>query len=243
MTKSALVTGAARRIGAEIVRRLHAAGYHVVLHYHRSAADAEALCRELNAVREDSVRLLQADLRETGGLKEFVEQASAAWGGLDVLVNNASAFYPTPLGTVTEGQWNDLLGSNLKAPFFLAQAAVPYLSERKGCIVNIGDIHADRPREDYTVYCVAKAGLTAMTRALAKELAPDIRVNGVAPGAILWPEHDIDSAKKADILTRIPMKRAGEASDIAKAVVFLAANAPYVTGQILAVDGGRSLFS
>ncbi len=242
MTKSALVTGAARRIGAEIVRRLHAAGYHIVLHYHRSAADAEALCSELNAVREDSVRLLQADLRKTGRLNEFVQQAAAAWGGLDVLVNNASAFYPTPLGTVTEGQWNDLLDSNLKAPFFLAQASVPYLSERKGCIVNIGDIYADRPLENYIVYCVAKAGLAAMTRALAKELAPDIRVNGVAPGAILWPEHDTDYAKKAEILTRIPMKRAGEASDIAKAALFLVANAPYVTGQILVVDGGRSLF-
>lgn len=196
MTKSALVTGAARRIGAEIVRRLHAAGYHIVLHYHRSAADAEALCRELNAVREDSVHLLQADLRETGGLNDFVQRAAAVWGGLDVLVNNASAFYPTPLGTVTEDQWNDLLGSNLKAPFFLVQTAAPYLRERKGCIVNIGDIHADRPLENYTVYCVAKAGLAAMTRALAKELAPDIRVNGVAPGAILWPEHDMDSTKK-----------------------------------------------
>ncbi|MGX2041509.1 pteridine reductase [Methylocaldum sp. MU1018] len=243
MMKTALVTGAARRIGAEIARRLHAAGYNVVLHHHRSAADAEALCDELNAVRGDSARLLRADLRETGGLSAVIRQAAECWGGLDVLVNNASGFYATPLGTVTEAQWDDLLGSNLKAPFFLAQAAIPFLRLRNGCIVNIGDIHADRPLKAYSVYSLAKAGLSAMTRALAKELAPDIRVNGVAPGAILWPEHDMDGAKQAEILDRIPMKRAGDASDIARAVLFLVEDAPYVTGQILAVDGGRSLFS
>jgi pteridine reductase len=243
MMKSALVTGAARRIGAEIVRRLHAAGYNIVLHYHQSAADAEALCNELNAMREGSVRLLQADLLETGRLNELVSRAAEFWGGLDVLVNNASGFYATPLGTVTEGQWDDLLGSNLKAPFFLAQTAAPCLRERKGCIVNIGDIYADRPLKNYSVYSLAKAGLAAMTRALAKELAPDIRVNGVAPGAILWPEHDVDPAKKAEILAHVPMKRAGDASDIAKAVLFLVEDAPYVTGQMLSVDGGRSLFS
>ncbi|WP_434149829.1 pteridine reductase [Methylocaldum gracile subsp. desertum] len=243
MVKSALVTGAARRIGAEIVRRLHAAGYNIVLHYHRSATDAEALANELNAVRANSVRLLQADLLETERLTELVRQTAAFWGGLDVLVNNASGFYPTPFGAITEVQWNDLLGSNLKAPFFLAQSAVPYLRDRKGCIINIGDIYADHPIEKYSVYSLAKAGLATMTRALAKELAPEIRVNGVAPGAILWPEHDADPAKKAEILARIPMKRAGEASDIAKAVLFLVDDAPYVTGQILVVDGGRSLFS
>jgi len=241
--KSALVTGAARRIGAEIARRLHAAGFNIVLHYHRSAADAEALSNELNAMRGGSVHLLQADLLETGRLNELVHRAAEFWGSLDVLVNNASGFYATPLGTVTEGQWDDLIGSNLKAPFFLAQTAAPYLRERKGCIVNIGDIYADRPLKNYSVYSLAKAGLAAMTRALAKELAPDIRVNGVAPGAILWPEHDADTAKKAEILAHIPMKRAGEASDIAKAVLFLVEDAPYVTGQILVVDGGRSLFS
>ncbi|BBA36621.1 uncharacterized protein sS8_4691 [Methylocaldum marinum] len=241
--KSALVTGAARRIGAEIARRLHAAGYHIVLHYHQSAADAEALADELNSRREDSVKLLQADLRETHKLNEVVQRAAAAWGGLDVLVNNASGFYATPLGTVTEEQWSDLLSSNLKAPFFLAQAAVPCLRGRNGCIINIGDIYADRPLGDYSVYSLAKAGLAGMTRVLAKELAPDIRVNGVAPGAILWPEHVADPIRNAEILARVPMKRAGQASDIAKAVLFLVEDAPYVTGQILVVDGGRSLFS
>lgn len=241
--KSALVTGAARRIGAEIARRLHAAGYCIVLHYHQSAADAEALCHELNSTRENSVRLLQADLRETDKLKELVQRAASAWGGLDVLVNNASDFYPTPLGAVTEEQWNDLLGSNLKAPFFLAQAAVPCLRGRNGCIINIGDIYAERPLRNYSVYSLAKAGLVAMTRALATELAPDIRVNGVAPGAILWPEHDADPDKEAEILARVPMKRAGQASDIAKAVLFLVEDAPYVTGHTLVVDGGRGLFS
>ncbi|WP_119631765.1 pteridine reductase [Methylocaldum marinum] len=243
MMKSALVTGAARRIGAEIARRLHAAGYHIVLHYHQSAADAEALADELNSRREDSVKLLQADLRETHKLNEVVQRAAAAWGGLDVLVNNASGFYATPLGTVTEEQWSDLLSSNLKAPFFLAQAAVPCLRGRNGCIINIGDIYADRPLGDYSVYSLAKAGLAGMTRVLAKELAPDIRVNGVAPGAILWPEHVADPIRNAEILARVPMKRAGQASDIAKAVLFLVEDAPYVTGQILVVDGGRSLFS
>jgi len=241
--KAALVTGAARRIGAEIARRLHAAGYNIVLHYHRSAVDAEALCHELNATRADSVRLLRADLLEIGKLSELVRQAAEFWDGLDVLVNNASGFYPTPFGMIAEAQWDDLLGSNLKAPFFLAQAASPFLRKRKGCIVNIGDIYAEHPLKDYSVYSLAKAGLVAMTRALAKELAPDIRVNGVAPGAILWPEHDVDIAKQAEILARIPMKRAGDVSDIARAVVFLVEDAPYVTGQMLSVDGGRSLIS
>jgi len=243
IAKSALVTGAARRIGAKIARRLHAAGFNIVLHYHRSAGDAEVLCGELNAAREGSVRLLPADLLETANLNGLVRRAAEFWGGLDVLVNNASGFYATPLGAVTEAQWDELVGSNLKAPFFLAQAAIPFLRERKGCIVNIGDIYADRPLGNYSVYSLAKAGLAAMTRALAKELAPDIRVNGVAPGAILWPEHAADAAKKAEILAHIPMSRAGEASDIARAVLFLVEDAPYVTGQILVVDGGRSLFS
>lgn len=239
--KVALVTGAGRRIGAEIVRHLHEAGYRIALHYQRSTAEAEALAAELSDRRPDSVRLLRADLAETGRLVEWVERAAGFWGRLDGLVNNASAFYPTPLAAVTETQWDDLLASNLKAPFFLAQAAAEHLRQRQGSIVNIVDIYAERPMRGYPVYSIAKAGLAALTRALAVELAPEVRVNGIAPGAILWPEHK-DEAAQAELLARVPLGRPGAPSDIARAVRFLMEDAPYMTGQILAVDGGRSVF-
>ncbi|RQW84479.1 MAG: pteridine reductase [Methylococcus sp.] len=238
----ALVTGASRRIGAEIVRGLHAAGYRVLLHYHRSEEAAQQLAGALNAERPDSVLALRADLDDTAALDELVRRAIDAWGHLDALVNNASAFYPTPLGTVTESQWDALLGSNLKAPFFLCQAAAPQLARRQGAIVNLVDVYAERPLKGYPVYSVAKAGLAALTRSLAVELAPDVRVNGVAPGAILWPEQTDGGQTQADILARIPLARSGSPADIAGAVRFLLADAPYVTGQIIAVDGGRSVF-
>lgn len=237
----ALVTGASRRIGADIVRHLHHAGYRVVLHFNRSAEEAEVLAANLNTVRSDSVKILQADLGEHGVMDALVVRALDCWGRLDALVNNASAFYPTPMGGVTERQWNELMGSNLKAPFFLAQAAAEPLARQQGAIVNIVDVYAERPLKSYPVYSVAKAGLAALTRSLALELAPNVRVNGVSPGAILWPEHEADDSQAA-LLARVPLGRCGAPEDIAQAVVFLVRDAPYVTGQILAVDGGRSLF-
>ena len=240
--KIALVTGASRRIGAKIVRGLHAAGYRVLLHYHRSEDEARQLAKELNAERPGSILALRADLDDTAALGELVRRAIDAWGHLDALVNNASTFYPTPLGTVTESQWDDLLGSNLKAPFFLCQAAAPYLARRQGAIVNLVDIYAERPLKGYLAYSIAKAGLAALTRSLAVELAPDVRVNGVAPGAILWPEQADGGQTQADILARIPLARSGSPADIAGAVRFLLEDTPYITGQIIAVDGGRSVF-
>ena len=238
----ALVTGASRRIGAEIVRGLHAAGYRVLLHYHRSEEAARQLAGALNAARPDSVLAQCADLDDTAALDELVRRAIDAWGHLDALVNNASTFYPTPLGTVTESQWDALLGSNLKAPFFLCQAAAAQLARRQGAIVNLVDIYAERPLKGYPAYSIAKAGLAALTRSLAVELAPDVRVNGVAPGAILWPEQADGGQTQADILARIPLARSGGPADIAGAVRFLLEEAPYITGQIIAVDGGRSIF-
>ena len=238
----ALVTGASRRIGAEIVRGLHAAGYRVLLHYHRSEDEARHLAGALNAARPDSVLALRADLDDTAALDELVRRAIDAWGHLDALVNNASTFYPTPLGTVTESQWDALLGSNLKAPFFLCQAAAAQLARRQGAIVNLVDIYAERPLKGYPAYSIAKAGLAALTRSLAVELAPDVRVNGVAPGAILWPEQADGGQTQADILARIPLARSGSPADIAGAVRFLLEDTPYITGQIIAVDGGRSVF-
>ncbi len=240
--KVVLITGAAHRIGATIARLLHAEGMRVVLHYRSSRAAAQALQQELTAQRPDSVMLVQADLLATAGLSTLVTEAVNAWGRLDVLVNNASTFYRTPLGTVTEEQWNDLMGTNLKAPFFLSQAAAPHLRARHGCIVNIVDIHADRPLKHFPVYSMAKAGLVMLTRALACELGPEVRVNAVAPGAILWPEH-LDEVTKQRIVSRTFLKRQGDPADIAKAVRFLIRDADYMSGQVLTVDGGRSLNS
>ena len=239
--KTALVTGAARRLGATIVRALHGAGANVVLHYRSSADDAAALERELNAARAASARAVDADLLEVAELPALVRAAQEAFGGLDILVNNASTFYPTPLGDITPIDWDDLIGSNLKAPLFLAQAAAPLLHEARGLIVNLTDIHGLKPLRRYPVYSVAKAGLIMLTKSLARELGPHVRVNAVAPGPVMWPEDGLDTALREKILQRTALKRAGSAEDVARACLFFATEAPYVTGQILAVDGGRSI--
>jgi pteridine reductase len=238
-----LITGAAHRIGATMARTLHQAGANIVLHYRASQQGARTLQDELNAVRPDSVSLVQGDLHKTTTLNELVLKAHAAWSRLDVLVNNASTFYPTPVGTVDETQWNDLIGTNLKAPFFLAQAAAPYLKRERGCIVNIVDIHAERPLKEHPVYSIAKAGLVMLTKSLAAELGPEVRVNAVAPGAILWPENEMDEETKQRIIARTFLKRQGNPHDIARAVLFLVRDADYTSGQVLTVDGGRSLNS
>ncbi|MDH4106853.1 MAG: pteridine reductase [Gammaproteobacteria bacterium] len=239
--KRALVTGAARRIGAAIARRLHSDGARVGIHYRRSSAAAEVLCDELNAIRPDSARMFRADLARTASLQDLVDEFVGWCGGLEILVNNASSFYPTPIGTVTESQWDDLLASNLKAPLFLSQSALPYLRREHGSIINIADIHARRPLRDHAVYGSAKAGLEMLTRALAKDLAPEIRVNAIEPGAILWPEKGMTDEIKQQILRQIPLARPGAPEDIADCVLYLVRDAGYVTGQVIAVDGGRSL--
>jgi len=238
----ALVTGGARRVGAAIVRRLHAAGANVVVHCHRSRDAASVLAAELNALRPASAAVACADLLDTAALPGLAAQALSAFGRLDLLVNNASSFYPTPLDGIDESQWADLIGTNLKAPLFLARAAAPALRERGGAIVNIIDIHAERPMRDHLIYNAAKGGLAALTRALALDLGPQVRVNGVSPGAIVWPEAGAweDPAEREAIVRRTILGRTGEPEDIAGAVLYLA-GAPYVTGQILAVDGGRSI--
>lgn len=236
-----LVTGAARRIGAAIVTRLHENGAQVAIHYRSSAGEADALAEELNKRRADSAHTFQADLLDTGAIPGLVASV-IEWGKrLDGLVNNASTFYPTPLGNITEQQWDDLLGSNLKAPLFLSQAAAPHLRDAGGAIINIVDIHAQRPLRNHAVYGPAKAGLAMLTRALAKDLAPQIRVNGVSPGAILWPEDGMSDAAQQSILRQVPLERAGDPDDIAGCVLYLLRDATYVTGQIIAVDGGRSI--
>ncbi|MDP1927763.1 MAG: pteridine reductase [Thiobacillus sp.] len=240
--KVVLITGGAKRVGAASARLLHAAGANLMIHYRSSATEARALQDELNAVRENSVALIQADLLDIGGLPALVKQTVVTFGGLDVLLNNASSFYPTPVGSIGEEDWIDLMGSNLKAPLFLSQAAAPELKKRRGCIINITDIHADRPMKSYVVYSVAKAGLVGLTKSLARELAPEVRVNGIAPGPIMWPEDDanFDEVSRQRIISHTMLKRAGDPSDIALAVRFFAMDTHFVTGQILAVDGGRS---
>jgi len=240
--KTALITGGAQRIGAVIARTLHQAGMNIALHYRSSKQAAEALSAELNEQRPDSVMLLQADLRDTGHLAALVEQAVTRWHGLDLLINNASSFYPTPLENATEAQWDDLFASNLKAPFFLAQAAAPYLHKKQGNIINMADIHAQRPLRQHTIYCAAKAGLVMLTQSLARDLAPAVRVNAIAPGAILWPEHGENETTQANILSRIALQRAGTPEEIAQTVLFLIRDGSYITGQVIAVDGGRTLF-
>ena len=236
-----LVTGAARRIGAAIVTRLHANGARVAIHYRGSNDEARRLAASLNQQRPDSADTFQADLLQGEDISSLVENV-VAWGGrLDALVNNASTFYPTPVGTITEKEWDDLVGSNFKAPLFMSQAAAPHLRKTCGAIVNIVDIHAQRPLRDHPVYGPAKAALAMLTRSLAKDLAPDIRVNGVSPGAILWPEDGMSESTRQTILRQVPLKRAGDPDDIAGCVLFLLRDAPYVTGQIIAVDGGRSI--
>jgi pteridine reductase len=239
--RTALITGGARRVGAQIVRSLHAAGANVVIHCHRSRAEADRLKAELEAVRTDSTAVVTADLLDVAKLPSLVAAAHDRFGGLDILVNNASTFYSTPLGSISLGQWDDLFGTNLRAPTFLSQAAAPELRRARGLLLNIVDIHGMRPLRDHSVYSSAKAGLIMLTRSLARELAPEIRVNGIAPGPVLWPEAGIDEQRKQQILRSTPMHRSGSPEDIARAVLFFATDAPFVTGQILAVDGGRSI--
>jgi pteridine reductase len=239
--KVVLITGAARRIGAVVARTLHTHGANVAIHYRGSADHAEALVAELNESRADSAAAFAADLTDVAAIERLAAQVIQWRDRLDVLVNNASSFYPTPAGTITEAQWDDLVGTNLKAPLFLSQAALPALRASGGVIVNIVDVHSTHPLRDHPVYGPAKAGLAMLTRSLAKDLAPDVRVNGVSPGAILWPENDMPEDTKAAILKQVPLARPGDPVDIAGAVLFLVRDATYVTGQIIAVDGGRSI--
>lgn len=239
--RTILITGAARRVGAAIARRLHRAGANLTLHYRASERDAHALQSELNLQRAQSVVLVQADLLETAGLSEIVKTCLEHFGSLDALVNNASIFYPTPVGAISADNWDQLIGANLKAPLFLSQAAAPYLKKSAGCIVNITDIHAEWPLKNYVVYSIAKAGLAGLTKSLARELGPEVRVNAVAPGPIAWPEDgSFDELTRQRVISHTLLKRIGEPDDIARAVYYLIAEAPYVTGQIIAVDGGRS---
>jgi len=239
--KTALVTGGAKRVGAATVLALHQAGYNVIIHCRLSRQAADELATELNSNRADSARVIQADLNNETIYNSLIEQAYLCWNRLDVLINNASSFFPTPVGSITLDDWNNLINSNMKAPLFLSQAAAPYLKQVNGCIINMIDIHAQRPMKNHTVYCAAKAGLAMITMSLAKELGPEIRVNGVAPGAILWPENDMPDHSKNLILERTSLKRPGQPIDITKTILFLARDADYTTGQIIAVDGGRSL--
>lgn len=237
----ALITGAARRVGAGIASALHERGLNVVIHYRSSAREATDLAAKLNTLRADSAHTLSADLCDTDEVATLVENAVAHFGALDVLVNNASSFYPTPLEHVSLAQFDDLMGSNLKGPLFLSAAAAPYLKRRNGAIINITDIHARHPLAQHAIYCAAKAGLESLTRSLARELAPQVRVNAIAPGAILWPEQILDAKAQADTIEAIELKRMGVPEDIASAVAYLALDGKYVTGQVLAVDGGRTL--
>jgi pteridine reductase len=237
-----LITGAARRVGAEIARTLHAAGANLVLHYRASATEAERLAADLNARRKNSALAIRHDLLDIVGLPHMVDAAVAHFGQLDALVNNASSFFPTAVGSIDAAAWDDLIGSNLKGPLFLSQAAAPQLAKTHGCIVNITDIHAERPLKGYPLYCAAKAGLLGLTRALALELGPAVRVNAVAPGAIEWPENatDFPPEEQQAIIEHTLLKRVGSPGDIARTVKFLILDAPYITGQVINVDGGRT---
>ena len=236
----ALVTGGATRIGGEIVRTLHSAGFDVAIHYYRSDSLATALARELNEERAESASTVHGDLIDWDTPQRLVDAVADTHGRLDVLVNNASTFYATPLGGINRNHWQDLMGTNLRAPFFLAQAAAPMLRTARGCIINLVDIHGIRPKKDFAVYSMAKAANAMMVKTLARELGPEVRVNGIAPGAILWPEHGMSDADKSEILSRTALRRPGHATDIARTVRFLALEADYITGQIIAVDGGRT---
>ncbi|WP_269620785.1 pteridine reductase [Zhongshania sp. BJYM1] len=239
----ALVPGAAQRLGAEICRSLHGRGYRIVIHYRHSHTAAKDLRDELNSLREDSAVILAGDMNSLTDVKDVATKAISQWQRLDVLINNASGFYPTPIATADDRDWDALFNSNLKGPFFLSQTVAPALKASAGCIVNLVDIYAQKPLSGFPIYSMAKAGVAMMTQSLALELAPDVRVNGVSPGAILWPEQETDYSikEKQDLKQRVPLQRQGEARDIAQTVTFLVADAPYITGQIIAVDGGRSV--
>ncbi len=237
--KVALITGGAHRLGAAIARGFHAQGMRLVIHYLSSEARARALQQELHAARPDSVMLVRGDLNHSEKLlKNLVFES---FGRLDVLVNNAARFYPTPMGEVSEEQWNDIVGTNLKAPFFLSQIAAPHLRKTGGCILNIADIYGDRPLGKHPIYSIAKAGLIMLTKSLARELGPEVRVNAIAPGAILWPEAGIDDMSKQRVVSRTPLKRSGDPEDIARTALFLVRDAGFITGQVLGVDGGRGV--
>ena len=242
MNKVALITGAAKRVGAVIATHLHRQGYSVLIHYNQSTAEAQTLADTLNSVRPDSAHTLQADLNNMHEVEQLAHNSLKHWGRLDLLINNASSFYPTPLNDSTQAQWDGLINSNLRAPYFLSAALSKTLSLHQGCIINMIDIHAQRGLPGHPIYSIAKAGLEMMTKSLAKELGPEVRVNGVSPGAILWPDAGLSDAQQAAILDKILLGRTGEADELAEAVYFLA-NADYITGQILAVDGGKSLYS
>jgi len=237
----ALITGAAKRVGATIARTLHAAGYDLALHYRRSRAEMDALCAELETVRAGGTCAIAGELADAECLPRIVEQCIGRFGRLDALINNASAFYPTPLDTATPGQWDELFASNARAPFFLSQAAASHLRSTQGCIVNMVDIYAERPLPRHPLYSMAKAALAMMTQALAKELGPEVRVNGIAPGAVLWPESGVAYADQQELVARTPLQRTGSPQDVATAVLFLVRDAKFTTGQILHVDGGRAL--
>jgi pteridine reductase len=238
----ALITGAAKRIGAVIAETLHQRGMNIVIHYHHSKLEAEKLCSKLNSKRANSATLIEGNLSQVNDCSTIIETAQRHWGRLDALINNASSFYPTQIGSIDENAWDDLLGSNLKGPIFLSQRAAPFLKQHHGNIINIVDIHADRPLKNHTVYCCAKAGLVMLTKSLARELSPEIRVNAIAPGAILWPNegNDLPETAKTHILERTLLKRLGKPQDIADAILYML-NATYVTGQVLAIDGGRTI--
>jgi pteridine reductase len=239
--KWVLITGAGKRIGACIAQTLHAAGANIVVHYRASAEPASALAGTLNGIREHSAITVGTDLTDTAKLPGMVEHIISQTGQLDALINNASSFYPTPVGGITEAHWDDLMGTNLKAPLFLSQAVAPHLQKTGGTIINMIDVHSTRPLRDHAVYGPAKAGLAMLTRSLARDLAPEIRVNGVSPGAILWPDDGMPDSVKQNVLKQVPMKRAGDPTDIAECVLYLVRDAGYITGQIIAVDGGRSI--
>ena len=236
-----LITGGARRVGAVVARALHSAGANLVIHYRKSEREAQSLAAELNGLRAGSATVHRADLLDSRQAPAIVETALSAYSRLDIVINNASSFYPTPLGSITEADWDDLMGSNLKGPLFLSQAAAPHLKASRGLIINMVDIHASRPLKNHPVYCAAKAGLLMLTRSLARELGPEVRVNGIAPGPVLWPESPLDDELKREIIEKTALKRHGTPQDIARTVLFLAKDAPYITGQIIAVDGGRSI--
>ena len=241
--KVILITGGAKRVGASICRLLHAEGASLMIHYRSSTSEARALQAELNLQRANSVTIIQGDLLNLATLPNLVQETVKNFGRLDVLINNASSYYPTEIGEINDEQWEDLTGSNLKAPLFLSQAAAPELRKHNGCIINITDMHVERPKKGYIVYSVAKAGLVTLTKSLAHELSPEVRVNAVAPGPVMWPEDNpqFDEVYRQRVISQTLLKRIGEPNDVAKAVKFLIQDAPFITGQIIAVDGGRSL--
>jgi len=241
--KVALITGAAHRVGKATAIKLHQQNYRIVIHYRHSQTEAQQLAAELNAQRPHSAKCVQFDLNDVAHIQTLADQAVNCFGQVDALINNASSFYPTPIGSAELAQWDDLIASNMKTPFFLSQALTPELKKNRGCIINMLDIHADKPLKHHTIYCMAKAGLAMMTKSLAKELAPEVRVNGISPGVILWPpgEDELNQKTKTEILSRVALKKMGSPEDIAETIYFLLEQAPYITGQIINVDGGRTL--